>query len=366
MGLGLGLYMLVMSLTGVALLFEDEIAAAMDPQLYHVHDAGGPHVDMDTLVQSVHARYPKNKIWRIYSPTTRRDTYLVSLEETGGFRTVFAHPATGAILGELPREGFMPFVWDVHANLVSGNVGRRVTCTLGLAALVLFATGLLVWWPGITRWWHALGVNTHENWQVVTRRLHGAVGIWTFVFLVMFATTGALYYYGPPFYRALALVSVRTDHPVAWSDPGLEGKSARPNLAQLIAEANARSPDKTLWALFPPMGPNAPIQVVLAPIGDDLGRHAWDWDATGHRYVYFDQYSGRLLVQWDLANRTAADFVRSWVVPLHRGSFDGFGIKLLWACIGLAPVLLFVLGAVMWWSRVLRPRVTKRTVSNGA
>jgi uncharacterized iron-regulated membrane protein len=360
MGLGLGLYLLVMSLSGIALVFEDEIAAAMDPQLYHVREASGPHVTMDALIKSVRATYPNNRIWRIYAPTTRRDTYLFSLEETGGFRTVFAHPATGAVVGELPRESFMATVWSVHANLTAGDEGRRINCTLGLFALVLFATGLLVWWPGASRWWHALGVNRHESWQRVTRRLHGAVGIWTFAFVVMFAATGALYFYGPTLFKALALVSVRTNPPSVWSDPALDGKAPRPSIQQLIAQAQATTPDKALWAVFPPMGAKSPVQVVLGPIGDDLGRHAWDWDATENRYVYFDQYSGQLLAQWDVKNRTAADFVRSWIAPLHRGSFDGFGVKILWAIIGLAPSLLFVAAVLMWWNRVLRPWLTRR------
>jgi len=366
MGLSLGLYLLVMSLTGVALVFDEEIAASMDPQLFHVRGTAGQHVDMDTLIQSVRATYPNKRIWRVYAPTTRRDTYLISVEETGGFRTVFAHPATGAILGELPRDSFMSWMWSVHADLVSGDLGRRINCTLGLFALVLFATGLLVWWPGAAGWERALGVNRHESWPSVTRRLHGAVGFWTFIFLVMFATTGALYYYGPEFYRALALVSARSNPPEAWSDPALAGKSARPSVAQLIVQAQATSPDKTFWALFQPMSAKGPVQIIMGPIGNDLGRHAWDWNATGHRYMFFDQYDGRLLGQWDLKNRTVADFVRSWVVPLHRGGFDGFGVKILWAIIGLAPALLLIAGALMWWNRVLHPWLTRRSRSAGA
>lgn len=360
-GLGLGLYLLIMSLTGVILGFKDEIAASMHPQLYRVREAGGPHVDMNTLIQSVRAKYPNNRIWRIYAPTTRRDTYLISVEEKGGFRTLFAHPSTGVILGELPREGLMRSISKIHDNFFYGHQGRRINCTLGLFALVLFATGLLAWWPGATRWWHALGVTRHENWRRLTRRLHGAVGVWTFVFLVMFGATGALYCFGPTFFRALALVSARTDPPFPQSDPALDGKAPRPSAQQLITRAQAASPDKRLWALFPPMSAKEPVQVVLGPIGNDLGRHASDWDNTGHRYVYFDQYSGQPLAQWDLTNPTFADFVRAWVVPLHRGSFDGFGLKILWAVIGLAPSLMFITGALMWWTRVPRPWLTRRS-----
>jgi uncharacterized iron-regulated membrane protein len=273
---------------------------------------------------------------------------------------VFAHPSTGAIVGELRREGFMSSVWSLHANLIAGDVGRRVNCTLGLFALVLFGTGLVIWWPGAARWWRALGVNGKGGWRRVTRQLHGAVGIWTFAFLVVSAATGALYYYGPQFYRILAVVSLRNDPAPMQSDSALAGNVSRPRNQDLIARAEAAYPGKSLWGFYPPMSAKAPIQLVIGPIGDDLGRHTWDWDATDQHYLYFDQYSGRLLGTWDVRNRSVADVVRAWVVPLHRGTFDGLVVRILWTVLGVAPAALFIAGAIMWWTRVLRPWQKRR------
>lgn len=361
MGLLLGLYMLVMSLTGVSLLFQEEVEAAAQPGLFHVAKASGPRVDVDTLIAAVRAKYPNNKVWRIYPPTTRRDTFLISVEDTGGFRTLFAHPTTGAILGELPRGGFLASVWSVHANLASGDPGRLVNCTLGLVVLLLFLTGLIVWWPGVARWWRALGVNGREPGLRVLRRLHGAVGIWAFLFLVMFATTGAMYYYGPTFFRLLGPVSARSEPPSVWSDPGLEGKGPRPTPGQLVTQAEAASPGKGLWALLPPMSAKSPVVVIVGPVADDLGRHVWDWDTPELRHVYFDQYDGRVLARWDMAHRSFADIVRAWIAPLHRGSFGGIAVKAVWTLIGLAPAALFVLGVILWWTRVVRPRPVAAT-----
>jgi uncharacterized iron-regulated membrane protein len=65
------------------------------------------------------------------------------------------------------------------------------------------------------------------------------------------------------------------------------------------------------------------------------------------------------------------DRVIYWLAYLHFGRIQGIGIpcsgpgfcdqatKAVWAMFGLAPALLFVTGAVMWWNRVLRPRLEK-------
>ncbi len=345
--------MLVMSVTGATMVFEDEISAWMHPEWYQVEGAGGARVGMNDLIGAVKSKYPDHRIYRIFSPTTRRDTYLVIVEKQGKFQVTFAHPVTGAILGSAPAKTFMSSIWEVHANLLGGTTGRLVNCTIGIAVLLLPLSGLIVWWPGARQWWQALGVS-RSNGRVTARSLHGAIGIWTFVFITMFATTGALYFYGPQFYRVLDLVSTRTSPPSPYSNSALENSSSRPDIEQLIARAQQMSPGRPVWAIYPPWSNKSSLQVILAPVSDDLGADVWEWDNTGYRYVYFDQHSGEILQQWDMTNPNFADFIRSWLAPLHRGSFGGPGIKALWVIFGLAPAMLFILGAWMWWHRVRR------------
>ena len=57
-----------------------------------------------------------------------------------------------------------------------------------------------------------------------------------------------------------------------------------------------------------------------------------------------------------------------WLAYLHFGRINGIGIpcsgpgvcdqtmKAIWAAFGMAPAVMFVTGAIMWWNRVLRPR----------
>jgi uncharacterized iron-regulated membrane protein len=63
------------------------------------------------------------------------------------------------------------------------------------------------------------------------------------------------------------------------------------------------------------------------------------------------------------------DRVIYWLAFLHFGRVNGIGIpcggpglcdqttKAIWAVFGLAPAAMFVTGAIMWWNRVLRPRM---------
>jgi uncharacterized iron-regulated membrane protein len=88
------------------------------------------------------------------------------------------------------------------------------------------------------------------------------------------------------------------------------------------------------------------------------------WGVTGI-YVVFPAPFQRLValvVTPDLLDpRHSPDeqFLR-WFTRLHFGSF-AWPWKVVWVVLGLAPVALFVTGILMWWNRVLWPRVRGRS-----
>ena len=45
------------------------------------------------------------------------------------------------------------------------------------------------------------------------------------------------------------------------------------------------------------------------------------------------------------------------LIALHFGRFGGIEIRVLWGILGLAPAALFVTGFLVWWRRVVRPRM---------
>lgn len=70
--------------------------------------------------------------------------------------------------------------------------------------------------------------------------------------------------------------------------------------------------------------------------------------------VYFDKFTGELLFNWRSGTHASlGDGVVYWISLLHFGTFGGVGVKILWTVLGLAPVVLFVTGSLMWWNRVL-------------
>lgn len=62
--------------------------------------------------------------------------------------------------------------------------------------LLLNATGMVIWWPGIRNWRRALKVDFERGWRRINFDLHVSVGFWTIVIASVWAVSGI--YFGWP------------------------------------------------------------------------------------------------------------------------------------------------------------------------
>ena len=88
---------------------------------------------------------------------------------------------------------------DFHDNLLAGSVGRTVNGVAAILVTVLLITGVVLWWPGRTRWWRSLIVPRPGNTRRFSWHLHNARGFWGFVLLFGWAVTGAYFAFPAPF-----------------------------------------------------------------------------------------------------------------------------------------------------------------------
>jgi uncharacterized iron-regulated membrane protein len=143
-GIGAGLYILAISLTGSLLVYRNELYRAATPAPT-ASTASGP--------QSASPPVPR------------------------GIRA-------------------MTMLLDFHDNLFAGSAGRKVNAVGALLLLLLVKTGAVIWWPGVDAWRGALTVRRHVGWKRLIWELHRATGFWSFGFLLLFGVTGL--YLGMP------------------------------------------------------------------------------------------------------------------------------------------------------------------------
>jgi uncharacterized iron-regulated membrane protein len=353
MGIGVGLYVLLISITGSALVLREEVEILLYPQLFKHEGPVSGRATSAMVLNLVQPSYPDFTISAIYSPTGKRDTFMLYINKNGDYRTVYADPVTGEALGEVPAESFIGWVQDLHFNLLAGSTGRLLNGLGGFALVVLGISGLVIWWPGVSSWKRGLTIDLDKSWKRINWELHGAAGIWLLVLILMWGVTGAYFTFPQQYASIIEALSPTTPFTPPMSNIALESSNnAPPDIDALASRAVDLSEGRELWAVdFPPTDGGS-IQVVTAKILRDR------WANQDHREFYFDQFSGDLLAERTPVVQTPGDLVMEWIVPLHFGTFAGLGVKILWVVLALAPALLFVTGSIIWWNRVLRDRWT--------
>lgn len=275
-GIGLGLYILLMSVTGSALVFRREMvrSLAREPRV-----AAGPGARMteDELRQAAGRAYPDYEVTRVSLRKNPDQAAEISLERGEKKLQRLFDPYTGADLGNSIRFGFRFVLWlaDLHDNLLLAQRGRLINAAGGIFTMLLVFTGTVIWWPGIETWRGSLSFRWKTNPKGFNWTLHSALGFWTWAFVFIWAMTG-----------------IYLSIPTTFN-----------NVVDFLEPLKASS-----------------------------------------RKLRF------------------GDLVLFWFAQAHFGRFAGMWVKIIWTVFGLAPAALFITGTLMWWKRVLKPWLVRKTV----
>jgi len=343
-GIGIGLYLIVVCVTGSILVFRGDIQRRLYPHLFYSQAKNGSTLHIASVVQKIKAAFPDHTLLGLEGPAETHDTFLGYIEKDQKILPVFANPATGEVLGTLPDNDALRRLQDLHFNLLSGRRGLFVNGMGALLLMLLSATGLVIWWPGIANWQRGLKIDFGNNWKRVNWDMHSATGIWTVAFIAMWAVTGAYFAFPQAFRTAVTRVSSLTSYPQVASRSADSGRPAA-DLHELVQTAQQILPEARVTRVSLPRNKKDSFTVVMSR-GD-----AAEFENADYVYFYFDQFTGELLHKWDRAGQTAGDQIISWLGFLHVGNFGGMPIRIVWATLGLSPALLFVTGFLMWWNR---------------
>jgi uncharacterized iron-regulated membrane protein len=218
------------------------------------------------------------------------------------------------------------------------DTGGRIESCASLAVIFLSLSGLYLWWPL---------KQVKIEWKGMRRRtlfdLHNTVGIFSLVFLLILAATGAVMGFDEkttPFFFKLT-GSPPPSRPPRNSDPHpVDAKPITPDEA--IDVARTALPGATPFAIAVP-GPNGVYFI--------RSRYPEDLTPGGRSQIVVDQYSGKVL--FALGSRTAPAAVRMVIATraIHTGDIFGMPSKIVLSLASLMAVMQLVSGVVMWRKR---------------
>lgn len=343
LGVLLTLYVIIISLSGSILVFQDEIRSAS----LHVPSRDISHIaSINTVIANTHTSYPTSQLGFITMPQADTPWWTLFVTDAKGRASlVYADAATATPIHQ--RHLFIDTVLDLHVYLLMGRNGFILNCLCGIGLLVLAITGAVLWWPGIKLWTRGFYISLHHTWKRINYDTHNAIGIWT-LFIVSWWGITAVYFLLPT--QTAALVN-KVSPLVGMKEPAPPQRTPSTSVAKLediLATAKASS-----------TGHLSSFSVPAKP-GDDVTVYM-ERGATGdfsHRDILtFDGHTGKLLTLWHYGeNKSLGDWFMWLMYPLHFGTLWGTTVKVIWSILGLALCALSITGLLMYWNRYLSKR----------
>lgn len=282
----------------------------------------------------------------------------------------------------------MRMVHDLHGTLLAGRAGEYAIELVASWALVLFLTGLYLWWPRPQfAVWGFLLPRLRAQGRIFWRDLHAVPAVWFSLATLFLLSTGLLWTpaagawyrtisaavgqgtpressagahrseltgWSPPLQAGLAetidrLASRPMDDPHAEHQHGAKGgapgnsetNATVPSLslARVIALANEHHIAQPYAVAFP-VGPAG----VFSAITD---RNF----AFQRSYLHLDRYSGRVLADVRFSDFGYLAKFSLWAIIAHEGQLFGLLNQILGTLAALGVLLLAITGLALWWER---------------
>ena len=307
-GIALGLYIFVISVSGSAVVFRNELYEKYGrvPRDVAVGEQRLSKAALNAIAEKAYPDYAVSYVWESKKPNEATELWLsrgnVKIEK-------LFDPYTGRDMGNaIPQMiHIVKWVADLHTDLLLGKTGRIVNGWGGFVLVLVCISGFIIWWPGVKNWKRSLLINTSAGWKRINWDLHSAIGFWTLSIVFIFGITGAYLVFTMPFQRVINYFAPLRVY--ALIEPEASLVAPMPEV-QIVAVADEKEAPRARRRRPPP-----------------------------------NYSTGDLVVRWS-----------SW---LHFGNFAGVKTKILWIVLGLIPPFLFVTGFIMWWVRVVSREARK-------
>lgn len=111
--------------------------------------------------------------------------------------------ASGRLVSTACEPAFITWMAEFHDHLGVGRPGLLINGLGAFAVLAMCVSGAILWWPGRTRWRRSLVLRRDVSAQRFIWDLHNVLGFWLLLLVLMWAVTG-LYFAFPGAFSALA------------------------------------------------------------------------------------------------------------------------------------------------------------------
>jgi len=354
LGIGSGLIVFILAVTGCIYTFQVEIQDATQSFRF-VEPQQKPFLSPSEFEKIAKKALPGKKIHSVQyadAKTAAIITYF-SFEPVEYYYLMYANPYTGEVLETRNMDSdFFRFILMGHYYLwLPPNIGQPIAASATLIFVFMLLSGLVLWWPkNKAAVKQRFKVKWNAQWRRKNYDLHNVLGFYAIPIALIIACTGLIMgfqWFSKSVYWATSGGQSMTDYyePVSTGKPVAGEKM--PVIDFLWKKTMADFPLAQTIEMHYPETPKSPIAAVTNPVAGTF------YQAD---YIYYDQYSlkpipvthnfGRYDEKLTLANK-----IMRMNYDIHVGAIIGLPGKILAFIISFITASLPVTGFIIWWGR---------------
>jgi len=366
-------FLIMLAVTGLTMLWIAALAGIGAERL--TVTPGAAALPASALQAAAEAAVPGGAATQYVAPLGAHHVASFAVVAEGVTTGVALNPYSGEVVKTFPwRAGWYDLANDIHGTLLIGTTGDRLIEAAASLGLLLIVSGLYLHWPRNGAGWRRALLPGAERGRALWKGLHGAVGMWMSLVMVLFLISG------------LSWSGVWGEKLVqAWSTFPAEKWDAVPLSDDIHATMNHGNAKEVPWGLeqtpLPASGSLAGTQAIagnvdidsVAAYADRLGfdrrfqinlpgsaQGVWTIshdsmsndgpDPAADRTIHIDRYTGNVLADVRYAEYSAYAKAMAWGIAFHEGDL-GLWNLVLNTVFCLAMIFLPVSGLVLWWKR---------------
>jgi uncharacterized iron-regulated membrane protein len=364
-------FLLMLATTGLIMLWIAVLAGIGDEKM--TIPAGEVPLSLSALQAAAELAVPSSIATQYVAPLGPDYVATIVVAVGGRSTGVTLNPYTGAVLNTFPwRAGWYDFANKIHGTLLLGDTGDWLIEAAASLALMLVVSGIYLHWPKNRAGLRPILLPSFtKSGRAVWKSLHGVIGFWMSLILVIFLISG------------LSWTGLWGDKIVqAWSSFPTEKWDNVPLSDATHASMNHGAAKEVPWALektpLPESGSLAGTLAISSPVTlETVGAFAQGlgfrdrfqvnfpggengvWtishdsmsndgpDPAADRTIHIDQYTGNVLADVRYADYSAYAKMMAWGVAFHEGDMGVLNIALN-TMVCLSVIFLSVSGLVMW------------------
>jgi uncharacterized iron-regulated membrane protein len=340
------LFLLILCITGLPLIFKDEIDGVMHEEVAPAEvPAGTPRASLDKITTAAQERYPGKFIQFVIWPRDEPNVVSLSIAaapdaDPSNNKGARFDIHTGQFLDEPDAKSRLTYyILQIHTELFAGLPGKLFLGLMGLLFIAAIVSGVVLYAPwmrkldfGTVRW------DKHRLARWLD--LHNLLGAVTILWALTVGFTGVLNTWAD-----LILKIWQVDQLAAMT-------AAYKNAVPPTALGSLERAVHTAVTLNPEMTPS----FVAFPQSPFSSKSHYAVFMRGKTPLTSRMLKPALI---DASNGNLTDsrelpwYVKSLLLsqPLHFGDYGGMPLKIIWAAFDFATIIILVTGLYLWYAR---------------